>query len=340
MESSTLKDIAKKLDLSVATVSRVVNNKNYVKPETRERVLQALEDYNYVPNEVARSLKLQLTKTIAIIIPDICETFFGEIIKGIDSVVSKKGYGILVADTNEKSENEKKYLEMFKQKQINALVYATVEPYGDYIKNYLSNLVTVFIDNIPELENIDSVTIDNVQASKKAIEYLIQEGHREIATIIGSEKETTGYDRKKGYLIELEKNNIQVKESLIQYGNYKEEDGYMCMERLLINRNINPFTAVYTTSEKMTYGAIKAIRKNGLRIPEDISIVGFDVQDKAELISPRITTVRQPEGLIGQKVGELLLKKLEDSNRINESMKVFLEPSLVIGQSVKRRKNS
>ncbi len=340
MESSTLKDIAKKLDLSVATVSRVVNNKNYVKPETRERVLQALEDYNYVPNEVARALKLQITKTIAIIIPDICETFFGEIIKGIDSVVSKEGYGILVADTNEKSDNEKKYLEMFKQKQINALVYATVEPYGDYIKNYLSNLVTVFIDNVPELENIDSVTIDNVQASKKAIEYLIDEGHREIATIIGSEKETTGYDRKKGYLMALEKNNIQVKESLIQYGNYKEEDGYMCMERLINNRNINPFTAVYTTSEKMTYGAIKAIRKNGLRIPEDISIVGFDVQDKAELICPRITTVRQPEGLIGQKVGELLLKKLEDSNKINESMKIFLEPSLVIGQSVKRRKNS
>lgn len=337
METSTLKDIADKLNLSVSTVSRAVNNKAYVKEETRKRVLEALEEYNYVPNEIARSLKLQSTKTIAVIIPDICETFFGEIIKGIDAVVSPKGYSIIVADTNENSENEKNYLEMFRQKRIDALVYATVDLSGLHIKEYLPNLITVFIDNIPNLENIDTVTIDNALASKLAVEYLLEEGHHQIAAIIGSVKETTGYARREGYLQTLKENCLEVKEELIQYGNYKEDDGFSCMERLIQNREENPFTAVYVTSEKMTFGAIKAIREYGLRMPEDISLVGFDVQDKAQLINPSITSIRQPENMIGNKVGELLLKRLQEKkHQKREAEQILLRPSIVIGRSVRK----
>lgn len=337
METSTLKDIADKLNLSVSTVSRAVNNKAYVKEETRKRVLEALEEYNYVPNEVARSLKLQSTKTIAVIIPDICENIFGEIIKGIDTVVSPKGYSIIVADTNENSENEKNYLEMFRQKRIDALVYATVDLSGLHIKKYLPNLITVFIDNIPNLANIDTVTIDNTLASKMAVEYLIEEGHRQIAAIIGSVKETTGYARREGYLQTLKENFLEIKKELIQYGNYKEDDGFICMERLIQNREEYPFTAVYVTSEKMTFGAIKAIKEYGLRMPEDISLVGFDVQDKAQLINPSITSIRQPEKLIGNKVGELLLKRLQEKKyQKNNAEQILLRPSIVVGQSVRK----
>ena len=337
MKSSTLKDIAKKLNLSVATVSRAVNNKEYVKEETRKRVLEALEEYNYVPNEVARSLKLQSTKTIAVILPDICEAFFGEIIKGIDQIVSPKGYTIIVADTNEKKENEEKYLALLQQKRIDALVFATVDLSGCNVKKYLPSLPVIFIDNIPELEGIDSVTIDNVQASSMAIDYLLEQGHRRIATIIGSVKETTGFARHEGYLKALEKQGIPVDEYLIQYGNYKENDGFRCMEKLIQNIKEHPFTSVYVTSEKMTFGAIKAIREYGLRVPDDISLVGFDVQDKAQLISPSITTVRQPENLIGSRVGELLLRRLEEKDEEQRiPQQILLRPSIVVGQSVKK----
>lgn len=337
MKSSTLKDIAKKLNLSVATVSRAVNNKEYVKEETRKRVLEALEEYNYVPNEVARSLKLQSTKTIAVILPDICEAFFGEIIKGIDQIVSPKGYTIIVADTNEKKENEEKYLALLQQKRIDALVFATVDLSGCNVKKYLPSLPVIFIDNIPELEGIDSVTIDNVQASSMAIDYLLEQGHRRIATIIGSVKETTGFARREGYLKALEKQGIPVDEYLIQYGNYKENDGFRCMEKLIQNIEEHPFTSVYVTSEKMTFGAIKAIREYGLRVPDDISLVGFDVQDKAQLISPSITTVRQPENLIGSRVGELLLRRLEEKDEEQRiPQQILLRPSIVVGQSVKQ----
>lgn len=337
MEASTLKDIADKLNLSISTVSRAVNNKTYVKEETRKRVLEALEEYNYVPNEIARSLKLQSTKTIAVIIPDICETFFGEIIKGIDKVVSPKGYSIIVADTNENSENEKNYLEMFRQKRIDALVYATVDLSGLPIKKYLPNLITVFIDNIPNLKDIDSVTIDNEQASRLAVEYLLEEGHRQIAAIIGSVKETTGYARREGYLRTLKENGVEVDEMLIQYGNYKEDDGFGCMESLIQNKAAHPFTAVYVTSEKMTFGAIKAIREYGLRMPDDISLVGFDVQDKAQLINPSITSIRQPENMIGNRVGELLLRRLQEKDRgVSSAEQILLRPSIMIGQSVRK----
>lgn len=337
MKSSTLKDIARKLNLSVATVSRAVNNKEYVKEETRERVLQALEEYNYVPNEVARSLKLQSTKTIAVILPDICEAFFGEIIKGIDQIVSPKGYTIIVADTNENPENEEKYLALLQQKRIDALVFATVDLSGSNVKRYLSNLPVIFIDNIPELQGVDSVTIDNVQASRMAVDYLIEQGHEQIAAIIGSVKETTGFARREGYLKALQNQGIPVDEHLIQYGNYKENDGFRCMEKLIQNIEKHPFTSVYVTSEKMTFGAIKALREYGLRVPDDISLVGFDVQDKAQLISPSITTIRQPENLIGSRVGELLLKRLEEKEEeAGSAQQVLLRPSIVVGQSVKK----
>lgn len=337
MKSSTLKDIAEKLNMSVATVSRAVNNKEYVKEETRQRVLEALEEYNYVPNEVARSLKLQSTKTIAVILPDICEAFFGEIIKGIDQIVSPKGYTIIVADTNENKENEEKYLALLQQKRIDALVFATVDLSGCNVKKYLPSLPVIFIDNIPELEGVDSVTIDNVQASSMAVDYLVGQGHDRIAAIIGSVKETTGYARREGYLTALGRHGIPVDEHLIQYGNYKENDGFRCMEKLIQNIGEHPFTSVYVTSEKMTFGAIKALREYGLRVPEDISLVGFDVQDKAQLISPSITTIRQPENLIGSRVGELLLRRLEEKEEEQRvPQQILLRPSIVVGQSVKK----
>lgn len=337
MKSSTLKDIADKLNLSVATVSRAVNNKEYVKEETRARVLQALEKYNYIPNEVARSLKLQSTKTIAVILPDICEAFFGEIIKGIDQIVSPKGYTIIVADTNENKENEEKYLALLQQKRIDALVFATVDLSGANVKNYLSNLPVIFIDNIPELDDIDAVTIDNVQASSMAVDYLISQGHNHIAAIIGSVKETTGFARQEGYLNALKKHGILPDKHLIQYGNYKENDGFQCMERLIQNIEAHPFSSVYVTSEKMTFGAVKALREYGLSVPDDISLIGFDVQDKAQLINPSITTIRQPENLIGSRVGNLLLKRLEEKEQEEwEPQQILLRPSIVIGHSVRK----
>ena len=339
MNSSKMKDIADKLRLSVSTISRVVNQRPYVSEDTRQKVLSALEEYNYIPNEIARSLKTQASSTIGVIVPDIGQILFSQIIKGIDEVVSKHGYTIVVADTNENKENEEKYLDVLYQKRVDALALATVMPKGRKIMQYYhGNIPVVFIDNLPQFdEGVDAVLLDNVKASRIAVSHLLKLGHRDIAVIIGSLEETTGYERLAGYRAALVDAGVQINEELIQYGNYKEETGFARMQVLINNRNKSPFTAVYVTSEMMTYGAIKAILHNKLRIPDDISLVGFDVYDKTGLIFPSITTIRQSENRIGRQVGELLLKRLGQKNNLDEDkdfkQKVLLAPYLEENQS-------
>lgn len=338
--SSNLKDIAKKLNISVSTVSRVVNNKIYVKPETKEMVMRALNELNYMPNQIARSLKNKSTKTIGIMIPDISENFFTNVIKGTDDVLSRNGYAIILCDTGESAEKEESYLNLLSEKQIDGLILATVcKEYKNLYKLIAKEIPIIFIDNLPNLKSsYDSVIIDNSRASYIAVEHLINLGHKAIGAIIGKMDETTGYERLLGYRKALEDNKIDINENLIRIGDFKEKSGYECMKALLeLNQN---FSAVYVASSKMTYGAIKAIREKGLKIPEDISLVGFDIHDVSGLITPSITTILQPEERIGKVAGELMLKRLQVSDeRFNQ--KIVLDPDILVRDSCgyKSRKN-
>lgn len=335
----TLKDIAKELNVSVSTISRVVNNKTYVNPKTRKMVLEGLAKYNYVPNQVARSLKKRSTETVGILVPDISENFFAQIIKGIDEVLGRKKYSIILADSNESPKKEEHYLKLLYQNRIDALVLATVsKDYSALNMYYANNIPVVFIDNIPDLEHdIDCVIINNQKASIIAVNHLVENGRRDNAIIIGSPDETTGYERLEGYKRALEHHNIAINENLIKYGNYKENTGYSCMKELIENRSKDPFTGVFIGSEKMTYGAIKAIKEFNLRMPEDVALVGFDVHDKSGLITPGITSIRQPENNIGKIVADLIIKRLKEKQQDNDisqiSQRIILEPSLEIKRS-------
>lgn len=335
MENSTLKQIAEELDISISTVSRAINGKSVVKAETRRRVLELADKYSYSPNEIARALQKNSTQTIAVVLPDISETFFGTIVKAIDQVVSQHGYMLILADTHEKVEKEQQLVQMLYTRRVDALVLATVAIDGSSVRRFLnSETPVVFIDNIPSLDHLDAITIDNHKASRLAVEYLLSHGHKHIATIIGSEQETTGFERLAGYRDALQMNGLLPEDELIAYGDYKRESGYVAMKKLLNNREAAPFTAVYVTSEKMTYGAMQAIRESGLRIPEDISVVGFDIHPFEETEQQKITSIRQPEEMIGRLVGELLLERLGVSNKKEDEC--FLpEPFLVEGGTVR-----
>lgn len=333
---STLKDIAKELNMSVSTISRVVNNKEYVNPQTRKKVLEGLDKFDYVPNQVARSLKKQATKTIGILVPDISENFFSQIIKGIDDILGEFKYSIILADSNESAEKEEKYLKLLFQNRIDALVLATVSSEYSVLETYFdSNTPVVFIDNIPHVErDIDCVIINNSKASIIAINHLIENGNSRIAIIIGSPKETTGYERLEGYKRALSQNNIPIDENLIKYGNYKEDTGYSCTKELLSNIDKHPFTALYVGSEKMTYGAIKAIQEHGLKIPNDIALVGFDVHDKSGLINPGITTIRQPEKSIGNIVADLIVKRIQQKKQQKKQSKTSTDEVNILRQRI------
>ena len=335
MKTSTLKYIAKELGISASTVSRALNGKSVVKEETRKLVLEAAKKYSYTPNEIARSLQKSSTETIAVVLPDISETFFGIIVKEIERTIARAGYMLIIADTHEKVEKELKILDMLYKRRVDALVLATVDCTGMTVERFInSGTPVVFIDNIPELENIDAITIDNCTASMVAVGYLAGNGHRDIAAIFGQEQETTGAERLLGFREGMRTYGCNLNEDTIEFGDYKLESGYNAMCRLLDNRENNPFTAVYVTSEKMTYGALRAIRDKGLSVPEDISVVGFDIHNLGDDRRQMITSVRQPEEEIGKKVGDLLLGNI-GSDVVNCS-KILLEPYLEKGDTVKK----
>lgn len=335
MKTSTLKYIAKELGISASTVSRALNGKSVVKEETRKLVLEAAKKYSYTPNEIARSLQKSSTETIAVVLPDISETFFGIIVKEIERTVARSGYMLIIADTHEKVEKELKILDMLYKRRVDALVLATVDCTGETVDRFLdSGTPVVFIDNIPELDNIDAITIDNRIASVFAVEHLAENGHRDIAAIFGSEQETNGAQRLLGFREGMEACGCNLNDETIGFGDYKSESGYNAMCRLLDNRENNPFTAVYVTSEKMTYGALRAIRDRGLSVPEDISVVGFDIHNLEDDRRQMITSVRQPEQEIGRKVGELLLGNI--GKEIVKGSNILLEPYLEKGDTVKK----
>lgn len=334
--NSTLKYIAKEMGISVSTVSRALNGKSVVKEETRQKVQEMAKKYAYVPNEVARSLQKSSTETIAVVLPDISETFFAKIVKELENVMMRHGYMIILADTHERADKEIKYVEMLYRRRVDALVLATVDCSGESAKPFLeSGTPVVFIDNIPDIDNIDVITVDNIGASKVAVEHLLSSGHHKIAVILGSKTETTGIERLEGYRQALNESGEDVDDKLVEYGDYKMDSGYEAMKRLLQNRAETDFSAVYVTSEKMTYGAIRAIREAGLKIPEDLSLIGFDIHNLIDDRQQMITTVCQPEETIGRKVGELLLRQLKNDGEEQKGIRMRLEPFIYEGDTVK-----
>lgn len=340
-----LKKIAEESGCSISTVSRVINGKGRISEATKEKVLKIAREHDYVPNQIARSLKNSKTNTIGIIVPDIRDYFY-MFIKAADAIFSEAGYSILLADSNENAEKEEAYIKLMYEKRVDGLILATVSENQDALSRYFKNAVPViFIDNLPNIDPAyeDCVILDNSRASDMAVECFIKEGHEKIAIIAGNERETTGMERISGYKRSMEKNGFIVNPSLVKKGDYQETGGYGCMKELLKEREEHPFTAVYVSSYKMTCGALRAIREAGLRIPEDIAVIGFDFVDNTGWISPTITTIMQPIENIGDIVAKRMLERIkmaEDSEQGEQlkdiAQKIVLSPEIFEGESSRR----
>jgi len=329
----SINDIAEELGISASTVSRVVNNKSYVNENTRQMVLEALEKRDYTPNVIARRLQAKDTKTVGIIIPDITETFFGNIIQAATAVIEQYGYNILLCDSNESAGKQEQYLKYLFEQRVSAIIIALVRD-SETLDKYMKNKIpVVLIDNIFKYwENTDSVVIDNVTAGEMGTDHLIACGCRNIGIICGKKEEYTGHTRLEGYMKSMQKHLYAIHDESILFGDFKEDSGYELMNELLKRGAVD---GVFITSSKMTFGAIKAIRDNGKKYPEDIKIVGFDIYDPYEIIYPGVTSVVQPNREIAEKSAELLLRRINAYREGEkcEIKKVILNPSLVIKDS-------
>jgi len=335
---SSITKIAKMANVSIATVSRVINNTGYVKKETRERVLKVVQELSYQPNAVARSLKKGKTSLIGFIVPDISNSFFTALAKGIEGVISKEGFNLILCNSENNVEKELAYIQALSEKRVEGIILAPIGKYEDYrtLSSY-KKLPIVLVDNYPLGLDLDVVITDNIKGAYLLTKYLIELGHTRIGIITGPLNQLTGIGRLLGYKRALEELNVKIQEDLIQEGDFKFVSGYNLTKKLL---SLKPTpTAIFAANNLMSIGAMVAIKEVGLNIPEDISLVAFDDIDLLPLVNPPITVMSQPTEKIGAIAAELILKRIKGEKR-GKQEKIILESKFIERASCKAIDNS
>ncbi|NSW91095.1 MAG: LacI family DNA-binding transcriptional regulator [Firmicutes bacterium] len=323
-----LADIAKHLNISVSTVSRVLNGKDRVSDETRKKVLNAIKEFNYQPNEIARSLRNRSSMTIGVIVPDISNEFFALLIKGAEAVAKNNGYLVILCNSDYEEEMEKEYLNILAQKQVDGIIVATVCNDDKYFEKILdSGIPTVFVDNLPQVKrNYNFVTIDNEKASYDLTKYLIGLGYKDIAIITGKLQETSAIERLNGWKKAMNDSGLKVNNDFIGIGNFKIESGYKIMKKMLELSKMPQ--ALLAANNNIAYGAIRAIREKGLRVHEDLYVVCFDATDNTGLMNIKIPSMIQPAEKIGEIALEIIMKRIDNKELVIYDH-VILEPQFI-----------
>ena len=307
--SATMKDVAVKANVSTATVSRALMNPEKVSLATRNRVEQAAIEVGYLPHALGRSVKRNESRTILVIVPDICDPFFSEIIRGIEVIAAAQGYLVLIGDCAHQNQQEKTFIDLIITKQIDGMLLLGSRLPFDASKEEQRNLPPMVMANefAPELE-LPTVHIDNLTAAFNAVNHLHELGHRQIACIAGPEEMPLCHYRLQGYVQALRRSGIIVDPHYIARGDFTYEAGAKALEQLL-SLPVPP-TAVFCHSDVMALGALSQAKRLGLQVPRDLSIMGFDNISLSEFCDPPLTTVAQPRFDIGREAMLLLLDQL------------------------------
>jgi len=306
---TTIKDVAKKAGVSIATVSRVINGNTNVRAQTRENVTKAIEELNYTPSAIAQGLQKKVTKTIGVIFPDASSYYFAEIIRGINRYLQKHAYQVVVSSSHDAEDEAKTFFSLVNGRQVDGVILMMPSIHNaEVINSHIRDLPAVLLNT--EINTPESVTlvIDNYQGAYEATIHLVEHGHTKIGFIHGSRNNYDSEERYRGYLNALAEAGIAPDKDLETRGKFIENSGFEAARALMEQEN-RP-TAIFAANDAMAIGAIEAAKRLSLDIPNDVAIVGFDDISTARFISPSLTTVNVPVLKIGQLAGEYLLKQL------------------------------
>ncbi|MTH46966.1 DNA-binding transcriptional regulator CytR [Intestinirhabdus alba] len=311
--AATMKDVALKAKVSTATVSRALMNPDKVSHSTRSRVEQAALEVGYLPQPLGRNVKRNETSTILVIVPDICDPFFSEIIRGIEVTAAKHGYLVLIGDCAHQNQQEKTFINLIIARQIDGMVLLSSRLPFDASVEEQRNLPPMVMSNefAPGLQ-LPTVHIDNLTAAFNAMNYLLELGHRRIGCIAGPEEMPLCHYRLQGYVQALRRSGFSVDPHYIARGDFTFEAGGNALMQLL--ELPQPPTAIFCHSDVMALGALSCAKRQGLKVPDDLSIVGFDNIALAEFCDPPLTTVAQPRFEIGREAMLLLLDQMRGQN--------------------------
>ncbi len=328
----TIKDVAQKAGVSVSTVSKVLNQNYPVSEKTRKKVLKAIQELNYTPNPTARSLVLKKTHTIGVILPDIHGDFFSEIIKGIDKKAREFGYHVLLTSSHSNLKELDEALLSLVNGKVDGLIIMNPTLRTSYVETrLLKKMPVVLLNCCGDIQNADVILIDNYTGAYNLTKHLIKHGHRKIAVITGPVDNFDSIERLKGYKDALREAGIEPVQEFEFRGDFTKETGYEVMKAILALPE-KP-TAIFALNDDMAIGAVQFAKKMGIKIPQDIAIVGFDDIPMAEYIQPSLTTVRVPMDKVGVLAAEKLFKRIRKEEEKPKFTKTILETTLIVRES-------
>ncbi|GCD81017.1 LacI family transcriptional regulator [Parageobacillus thermoglucosidasius] len=324
---ATIRDVAKLAGVSVATVSRVLNQNGYVNEETEKRVRQAMKELNYKPSEVARALFKKTSKTIGLIVPDITNPFFPELVRAVEDVMNIYDYTVILCNSDEKTEKEKKYIEVLKQKYVDGIILTTNQLELEEVSEW--NVPMVVLDR-PLSHNYPSVIADNYGGARLATKHLYDIGCRKIAHIQGPSHVVNAMERFRGYRDEMMELGLW-DERLVILGNYQLKKAKEAVIEALNKYDID---GIFAGNDAMAVGALKAVQQLGFRVPKDIAIIGYDGIPLTEMTTPELSTISQPIYDMGAIAARILIKQIE--GKPLEKLHYVLPVELVVRQSTRR----
>ena len=329
---STLKDVAKHANVSVATVSRVLNHPETVSLEKRMRVERAIKELKFQPSRVARRLRVGAgqSKLIGFVIPDIQNPFYVDVVRGVEDTASAAGYAFIMSSFSQNEAKERVYLDIMRSESVDGLIVAPAHEHDRAVLDLVqSGLPVVCIDRVLADVEVDAVVVDNYRGARDAIEHLIELGHRRIAYISGPQQIPTYRERQRGYEDALTSHGIEVDQDLVRVGDSTHRSGRLLTEELL---NIaRPPTAIFAGNNLITLGTLEYLHLHGIRVPDDVSVIGFDDMYWAISLNPPLTAVNQPGYEIGRRAADMLFQRIADPGRSHA--KVVLNANLVVRKS-------
>jgi len=323
---TTIEDIAKKANTSIATVSRVLNNKEGFSEETRKKVLQAMEETGYESNAIARSLKKQKTNTIGVVIPNISSMLSNDILNGIEEYAHAHDYSVIVSYTYSDPKKVMQTLKTFNEQRVDGILFTSdylTDEYYQYLERM--NAPVVLVATEAQNYSLPFVKVNDVQASYAAVDYLIQKGHTNIGMLSGPPSDPiAGAPRIEGYKQALKEATLEIKDSKIVYNkDFSFDDGRVTVKKLLDKHPDT--TAIFAASDELAVGALKMAHEEGVAVPEELSLIGYDNLLMAEMVWPGLTTLAQPLQQMGYEATKMLVQTIQKKEKNDKAMYIPYE---------------
>ncbi|WP_208229074.1 ribose operon transcriptional repressor RbsR [Brenneria izadpanahii] len=329
---TTMKDVARLAGVSTSTVSHVINNNRFVSDTVRDRVMAAVEQLNYAPSALARSLKINQTQTIGMLLTASNNPFYAEVVRGVERSCYERGYSLILCNTEGDRDRMSRSLETLLQKRVDGVLLMCTEshrPLPDMMNRYPS-IPMIVMDWAPFDGGIDVIKDNSLLGGEMATNYLISRGYRKIACIAGPKDKTTAYNRLEGYRQAMQLAGLSIPAGYEIFGDFEFETGYRAMRQLLSLEN-KP-DAVFAGNDAMAVGVYHALYQAGLTIPKDMAVIGYDDIELARYMSPPLTTIHQPKDELGELAVDTLLYRLEHPD--TEPNVLVLTPELMVRKSV------